>query len=63
MMIALLAKHKLGLSFVDGSLAKLDGQDTGLLNSWIRNNNVAISWILNSVSKEISASIIFSESA
>lgn len=34
-----------------------------LLNSWIRNNNIVISWILNSVSKEISFSIIFSELA
>ena len=34
-----------------------------LFNSWIRNNNVIISWILNLVSKEISTSIIFSESA
>ena len=34
-----------------------------LLNSWIRNNNMVISWILNSMSKEISASIIFSQFA
>ena len=61
MIIALSAKNKLG--FVDGSVPKPDGQDVNLLNSWIHNNNVVISWILNSVSKEISASIIFSESA
>lgn len=30
-----------------------------LFQSWIRNNNVVISWILNSVSNEISASIMF----
>ena len=34
-----------------------------LLNSWIKNNNMVNSWILNSMSKEISASIIFSHSA
>ena len=34
-----------------------------LLSSWIRNNNIVISWILNSVSKEILASIIYSDSA
>ena len=61
MMIALSVKNKLG--FIDGSIMKPDGTNLSLLNSWIRNNNVMISWILNSISKEISASIIFSESA
>ncbi|XP_024030943.1 uncharacterized protein LOC112094408 [Morus notabilis] len=60
MLIALSVKNKLG--FIDGSISKPGGNDLNLLNSWIRNNNMAISWILNSVSKEISASIIFSES-
>lgn len=60
MTIALSVKNKLG--FIDGSIAKPDGTDVSLLNSWIRNNNVVILWILNSVSKEICASIIYSES-
>lgn len=34
-----------------------------MLKAWIRNNNIVISWILNSVSKKISASIIYAESA
>ena len=61
MMIALSVKNKLG--FIDGSINKPRGTDLNLLNSWIRNNHMVISWILNSVSKEISASIIFVESA
>ena len=61
MLIALSVKNKLG--FIDGSIEKPYRFDLPLLNSGIRNNNVVISWILNSVSKEISASIIFSESA
>ena len=61
MTIAFFVKNKLG--FIDGSLAKLAGNDLTLLNSWIRNNNIVISWILNSISKEISTNIIFSESA
>ena len=62
MMIALLSmKNKLG--FIDDSITKPDDFDMNLLNSWIRNNNVMISWILNSISKEISTSIIFLESA
>lgn len=32
-----------------------------ILSAWIRGNNIVISWILNSVSKDISAIIIFSE--
>ena len=59
MTIALSVKNKLG--FIDGSIPRPDSTD--LLGSWIRNNNIVISWILNSVSKEISASILFSDSA
>ena len=56
MLIALSVKNK--LRFIDGSIPKLASTDPNL-SSWIRNNNIVISWILNSVSKEISASIIF----
>lgn len=61
MIIALSAKNKLG--FVDGSIPKPDGTDVNLLPYWSRNNNIVISWISNSVCKEISASIIFSDFA
>ena len=61
MLITLFVKNKLG--FIDGFIEKPDGNDFPLLNSCIRNNNVVLSWILNSVSMEISASIIFFESA
>lgn len=60
MMIALSVKNKLG--FVDGSLSKPESCDDQI-NSWIRNNNMVIAWILNAVSKEISASVIYSDSA
>lgn len=59
--IALSAKNKMG--FIDGSIQKPVSNDMNLINSWNRNNSVVISWILNSVSKEISASILYSESA
>lgn len=60
MRIALSVKNKLG--FIDGSIPQPDDSDPNLLNFWFR-NNVVISWILNSVSKEISASILFSDVA
>lgn len=61
MIIAFSVKNKLG--FVDGSIPKPAPSDPHLLGAWKRNNNIVISWILNSVSKEISASIIFADSA
>lgn len=57
MIIALSINNKLG--FVDGTLVKPSGH---LLPYWIRNNHVVIAWILNSVSKFISASLIFTDS-
>ncbi|KAL5546594.1 hypothetical protein UlMin_006281 [Ulmus minor] len=61
MLIALSIKNK--LRFIDGSITKPVGNDLKLLNSWIRNNNIVISWILNSIFKEISITIIFSDFA
>lgn len=60
MFMALSVKNKVG--FIDGSITRPE-DNTELLNSWIHNNNMVISWILNCVSKEISASIIYTESA
>ena len=57
MLIALSVKNKSG--FMHGTITKPDSNDGVLLQSWIRNNNMVISWILNSVSKHISASIFF----
>lgn len=60
MIIAFSMKNK--LSFIDGSLSRSKDTDDQL-NNWIHNNNIVISWILNLVSKEISASVIYSEQA
>lgn len=59
MIIAITVKNKLG--FLDCSITKPADTDLNF-SSWIRNNNVVISWILNSVSKDISASILFADS-
>lgn len=57
MSIALSAKNKLG--FVNGKIAKPSDSNPENLSVWTRTNDMVISWILNSVSKEISASLIF----
>lgn len=57
MTMALTAKNK--LAFVDGSLSQ-PAIDTGAeFQAWVRCNNMILSWILNSVSKEIAASAIY----
>ncbi|XP_060959423.1 uncharacterized protein LOC133030637 [Cannabis sativa] len=61
MELAILVKNKLG--FLNGSIPKPPITDQTLYNAWIRNNNIVISWIINSVSKEISSSILYDESA
>ena len=61
MQLAISMKNKIG--FLDGSILKPSISDHSLYTAWIRNNNMVISWILNSVSKEISSSILYDESA
>ena len=61
MKIALSVKNKLG--FIDGTITRPPATDGSLLHSWLRNNNIVIAWLLNSVSKEISKRILYSESA
>lgn len=61
MKIALFVKNKLG--FIDGFIVKPAASDLNLVSAWTRNNNIVISWLLNSVSKDISASLLFAESA
>ena len=61
MMIALSAKNK--FEFVDGTIPRPDNSNPERLKLWFRNNNIIISWILNAVSKEISASIIYLETS
>lgn len=58
MLLGLTMKNK--LPFVDGSLPRPTGD---LLHSWNICNSVVKAWILNAVSKEISASMNFSDSA
>ncbi|KAL5582411.1 hypothetical protein UlMin_014853 [Ulmus minor] len=58
--MALNAKNK--LTFVDGSLSWPTATDL-LAGPWSRCNSMVISWILNSVSKEIADSLLYHDSA
>jgi hypothetical protein len=55
MTMALRAKNK--LKFVDGTLTKPNDPDGA--EAWTRCNDMILSWILNSLSKEIAASVIY----
>lgn len=61
MLLVLFVKSK--ITFVDGSLPCPDGVDPQLLRLWTRSNNIIVSWIYNSISKEIIASIMHSKVA
>ncbi|XP_020208673.1 uncharacterized protein LOC109793619, partial [Cajanus cajan] len=60
MLVALGVKNK--IPFVDGSLPR-PAADDPTYAAWIHGNNVVISWLYNSVSKEIITSILFANIA
>ncbi|GAV86990.1 UBN2_3 domain-containing protein [Cephalotus follicularis] len=60
MLIALRAKNKIG--FIDGSCEKPD-QNSPLLYQWERCNAIVLSWIMNTVSKELFIGIVYSTDA
>ncbi|XP_010250376.1 PREDICTED: uncharacterized protein LOC104592635 [Nelumbo nucifera] len=60
MKMALSAKNKLG--FVDGSIEKPDSTYANF-GSWLRANNMVLSWILNAIHRDLAPSILYAESA
>lgn len=60
MLISLSSKNKVG--FVDGTIAAPES-DSSKLKSWSRCNDIVISWILNSLTKEIAKSVLYSKTA
>jgi len=56
MSIALTVKHK--IAFVDGSLEPIT-TDQSLRVAWLRSNNVVLSWLLNSIAKDIRNSLLY----
>nr|KYP43048.1 hypothetical protein KK1_035543 [Cajanus cajan] len=59
-LMALGGKNKIG--FVDGTIPK-PKETAKSFHSWQRNNNIVASWLLNSISKDLQASVIYSSSA
>ncbi|XP_070054846.1 uncharacterized protein [Nicotiana tomentosiformis] len=55
--IALSAKNKLG--FIDGTFSIPD-ENSSLQSAWARGNDMVLSWLLNSLSKEITESVLYS---
>ncbi|XP_039007857.1 uncharacterized protein LOC120135700 [Hibiscus syriacus] len=49
--------------FVDGSVVAPDPSLVEQFNAWTRANNLVYSWILNSVSKDIAASLLYHSTA
>ncbi|GMI68007.1 hypothetical protein like AT1G21280 [Hibiscus trionum] len=60
MLMAFSAKNKTG--FIDGSIPAPASTSTQF-NAWTRANNLVNSWILNSVSKDIAASLLYHSTA
>nr|KYP74100.1 Retrovirus-related Pol polyprotein from transposon TNT 1-94 [Cajanus cajan] len=60
MQVALFVKNK--LAFIDGTLPKPASTDSTFV-AWNHANNVVISWLYNSVSKDIITSILFASTA
>lgn len=58
--MSLRAKNKIGL--IDGSCNR-ESQNAAFRTQWDRCNAVVLSWLINSVSKEITVSITFFENA
>ncbi|KAB2612568.1 hypothetical protein D8674_034884 [Pyrus ussuriensis x Pyrus communis] len=61
MAMALNAKNKEG--FINGSIKRPESASTSEFQQWTRCNNLVKSWLLNSVSKDIGASVIYNNVA
>uniref|UniRef100_A0A2N9IAK7 Reverse transcriptase Ty1/copia-type domain-containing protein n=1 Tax=Fagus sylvatica TaxID=28930 RepID=A0A2N9IAK7_FAGSY len=61
MIMALTAKNKIG--FINGTITAPNDETLPSFNLWTRCNTMVISWILNSVSKDIASSVIYANTA
>uniref|UniRef100_A0A2N9HI29 Retrotransposon Copia-like N-terminal domain-containing protein n=1 Tax=Fagus sylvatica TaxID=28930 RepID=A0A2N9HI29_FAGSY len=61
MVMALTAKNKVG--FVNGLIEQPKDESLPAYNAWVCCNTMVISWLLNSLSKEIASSVIYANTA
>ncbi|KAG6714773.1 hypothetical protein I3842_05G218900 [Carya illinoinensis] len=61
MFMALSAKNKTG--FIDGAISKPFSNNDPLYAPWIHCNHMVHSWILNSLSRDLAASVIYIDNA
>ena len=59
--MALTAKNKVG--FVNGLIEQPKDESLPAYNAWVCCNTMVISWLLNSLSKEIASSVIYANTA
>ncbi|KAF5443154.1 hypothetical protein F2P56_035737 [Juglans regia] len=59
--IALTVKNK--IAFIDGNLSQPSSENQTLQVAWLRANNLVLSWLMNSISKEIRGSLLYFTSA
>ena len=57
MVMALIAKKKIG--FVNGVIMQPQDESSPAYNAWMHCNTMVISWLLNSLSKEIASNVIY----
>jgi len=57
MAIALTVKNK--IAFVDGSLVQPITTDQSLRVAWLRSNNLVLSWLMNSITKDIRSNLLY----
>ncbi|KAF5458830.1 hypothetical protein F2P56_022831 [Juglans regia] len=59
--IALTVKNK--VAFIDGSLPQPSSTNARLKTAWLRANNIVLSWLMNSIAKEIRGSLLYFNNA
>ncbi|KAF5477453.1 hypothetical protein F2P56_004093 [Juglans regia] len=59
--IALTVKNK--VAFIDGSLPQPNSTNSRLKIAWLRANNLVLSWLMNSIAKDIRGSLLYFNSA
>ena len=57
MTIALTVKNK--IAFIDGSLVQPNTTNQSLRVAWLRSNNLVLSWLMNSIAKDIRSSLLY----